>query len=37
VLTSGSAGPGLGAEGLWWGMALGLIVTGSLLVGDFCA
>jgi MATE family multidrug resistance protein len=24
-----------GAEGLWWGMALGLIVTGSLLAGRF--
>jgi len=26
---------GWGAEGLWWGMALGLIVTGSLLAGRF--
>jgi MATE family multidrug resistance protein len=26
---------GLGAEGLWWGLALGLIVTGSLLAWRF--
>ena len=26
---------GLGAVGLWWGMALGLIVTGSLLAWRF--
>jgi len=26
---------GLGADGLWWGMALGLTVTGSLLAGRF--
>ncbi|MDH3970264.1 MAG: MATE family efflux transporter, partial [Rhodospirillales bacterium] len=26
---------GWGAEGLWWGMALGLIVTGSLLARRF--
>jgi MATE family multidrug resistance protein len=26
---------GLGAEGLWWGLALGLIVTGNLLAWRF--
>ena len=26
---------GLGADGLWWGMAVGLVVTGSLLTGRF--
>ena len=26
---------GLGADGLWWGMAVGLVVTGSLLAGRF--
>ena len=26
---------GLGVDGLWWGMAVGLVVTGSLLAGRF--